>query len=124
MKILLAEDDNEMRAMLTALLRDTGHEVTEATDGRIALQLFRSQPFDLVLTDLVMPNRDGVELIAAIRRLNAAVPIIAISGGYRTDSLQTIASASAAGANEILYKPFAIADLTSLIRKLISDASK
>lgn len=118
MRILLVDDDREVREIMAGMLRQIGHEVSLAEDGRQALELFRAGGNDLILTDLLMPNKDGVELIAAVRRINATVPIIAMSGGYRTDSLQSIANASAVGANEILYKPFGVAELKTVLERL------
>lgn len=116
MKVLIVDDDADLLPILAEMLRCLGHEVTAAVDGREGLQLCRSTQFDLVLTDLVMPNKGGVEMIQAIRRFNATTKIIAMSGGYRIDSLDMIAASRAMGADEVLYKPFGAPELQRAIQ--------
>lgn len=115
MNILVAEDDPELAKLIIASLQRLGHSVTAVTDGRLGLKSFKEGSFDLILTDLVMPHKDGLELITAVRRLDPHVKIIAVSGGYRINSLDMMALAKASGANEILYKPFGIAELEQAV---------
>lgn len=115
MNILVAEDDPELGKLIISSLQKMGHNVVGVADGRQGLDAFKQGTFDLILTDLVMPNKDGLEFITAVRRLDSRVKIIAVSGGYRVNSLDMMALAKASGANEILYKPFGIAELEQAI---------
>jgi DNA-binding response OmpR family regulator len=117
-KILLVDDEEMLRQTLAVMIANMGFEVTQAADGREGLKMFKEGTFDLVITDLVMPNKEGLELIVAIRRLQPAAKIIAISGGFRVDSLDMIAKASAVGADEVLYKPFSVDELKKAIQDL------
>ena len=78
--ILLVDDDNQFRAMLNEALTGEGYQVQEASDGGQAIKLYESNPTDLVITDLVMPEKEGLEMIVEIKRLFPGVKIIAISG--------------------------------------------
>ena len=80
-RILLVEDDDQLRTMLKVLLTHSGYEVREATNGTGVCDMYEKQRFDLVITALVMPNIEGLEVIMDLRRLDPAVRIIAISGG-------------------------------------------
>ena len=79
-KILLVEDDDQLRTMLKLLLTSFGHEVWEAPNGRRVCDMHQQQRFDLVITDLVMPDKEGLEVIMGLRRTDQNVPIIAMSG--------------------------------------------
>ena len=83
-RILLVEDDEAVREILRKALVLAGHEVEEAQNGNVALAAYRRQASDVVITDLVMPEKDGLETIMELRRLDPAVKVIAISGGGRT----------------------------------------
>ena len=78
--ILLIENDAALRAVLREGLLVAGYSVQEATNGRLGVNAFRKTPTDLVITDLYMPERDGLEVIEALRRTHPHVPILAISG--------------------------------------------
>jgi CheY-like chemotaxis protein len=81
--ILVVDDDETFRRLLCQTLLRAGHEVLAADDGRGALRLYRQQPADLVITDLIMPEQEGLETILELRRLQPDLKIIAISGGGR-----------------------------------------
>jgi CheY-like chemotaxis protein len=78
--ILLVEDDDQLRTMLKSILTNSGYEVWDAPNGSRACHLYDQQSFDLVITDLVMPEKDGLEVIIELRRTNQDVRIIAMSG--------------------------------------------
>jgi CheY-like chemotaxis protein len=103
-KVLVVDDKNENRAVLTALLRPLGFDVTEATNGRDALRLARSQPPDLVLMDLVMPDIDGLEATRLIRELPGLEDVVIIAVTARVFEQDRQASL-AAGCNEVIPKP-------------------
>ena len=80
-RLLLIDDDDLVRAVLATALTRAGHAVVQAGDGRQGVRLFAAEPADLVITDLVMPDREGLEVITELRRGWPEVPIIAMSGG-------------------------------------------
>src|SRR5687767_14027836 len=82
--ILLVEDDEQLRPMLKLVLERGGHQVQEAGNGKEALKIYLRHPTDLVVTDLVMPDKEGLETILELRRIYPDVKIIAMSGGGRT----------------------------------------
>ncbi len=105
-RILLVEDDEQMRRTLRRILEDANHEVVEASDGRVAARLYREDPTDLIVTDLIMPHKEGLELITELRRDFAGVKIIAISGGGRLGPDEYLPIARKLGALSTLAKPF------------------
>jgi len=101
-RILVADDDAAVRCFLREVLEQGGHEVIEAADGKQALRQARSERVDLVITDLVMPEQEGIETIQALRRDVPDVRVIAISGAFGGQFLKT---AQLLGADAVLSKP-------------------
>jgi DNA-binding response OmpR family regulator len=93
-----------------------GCDVQYAVDGKEALKIWYNGSFDLVITDLVMPNSDGLELICEIRRQHSAVKIIAISGGGSLDSAHFLAIAKKLGADYSLLKPFTLGQILETVQ--------
>jgi CheY-like chemotaxis protein len=120
-RILVVEDDVPFREMLRKILERAGYEVQEAQNGHVALELYRQQPSDLIITDLVMPEKEGIETILEFRRLNSAVKIIAISGGGRMNPAVNLAMAQKLGANRTLAKPFAPQELLDAIAEVLAE---
>ena len=87
-RILLAEDDSLLRETLRVALQGAGHEVLAAPNGSVAINLAREKDFDLIVTDVLMPEMDGLELIQGLRKARSDVPIIAMSGGGSMDMLE------------------------------------
>ncbi|MFI5356407.1 MAG: response regulator [Opitutales bacterium] len=104
--ILLVDDEKDIRDIAGLLLESAGYKVCCAADGRAALLALDEQPFDLVITDMLMPEMDGVELMAAIRRQNPDQRIIAMSGGGRAPKESYLKIGHLCGAHELLSKPF------------------
>jgi CheY-like chemotaxis protein len=104
--ILLVDDDDEFRSMLVESIRRAGYEVTEARDGREGIHLYRDHPCDLIITDLIMPEKEGLETIQELRRDHPGVKIIAISGGSRHSSADYLNMATAFGAQQVLANLF------------------
>lgn len=121
--ILLVEDDDGVRKLLHRTLVNAGYEVEEASNGDIALAAYRRQPRDLVITDLVMPEKDGLETISALRRINPSAKIIAISGGGRTLGLGQLylETAQSIGAARVLAKPFTSTALLTAVSELLAE---
>jgi DNA-binding response OmpR family regulator len=118
MKILLIDDDYSVRYTLARILRGNGYEVVTAADGEQGMKVFRGAVPDLVITDIIMPNREGIETIRLMRRERAGAKIIAISGGGLIGSLDVLEIAQKLGADEVIHKPFDAAELLSRVRKL------
>lgn len=118
--ILIIEDDADIRDMLAELLAVEGHEVDVAQDGLQGLAAFHRHPADLVITDIVMPEQEGLATIRQLSREAPGVPIIAISGGGRVDSREYLEMASVMGASMTLAKPFSHSDILSAVQRLLS----
>lgn len=104
--ILLIEDDELVRTSLSLALKGAGHTVHLARDGREGIEKFSSLNPDLIITDIIMPNQEGIETIVEIRRMNAILPIIAISGAGGSGSVDFLKAATVLGATKVLRKPF------------------
>jgi CheY-like chemotaxis protein len=105
-RILLIEDDQAQREILRLILEKLGHSVLEAADGDAGLVLFGQQGADLILTDLIMPRKEGLETIQEFRQSYPAVKIIAMSGGARVGANDYLGVAQRFGATRVLAKPF------------------
>jgi two-component system response regulator TctD len=116
MKLLLVEDDPSMQVTLQRALQRRGMEVTGVTDGREALQKWRTGPFDLVVLDLTLPGMDGLEVLAQARRDGLATPVLILTArgtvGDRVMGLNT-------GADDYLAKPFDLDELEARLRALL-----
>lgn len=117
-RILLIDDDVNLRTMTTMALENAGHQVIEAADGKQGIRLFHEHQPELVITDLIMPDQEGIETIAQLRRAHPGLPIIAISGGLTRSALY-LEIATKVGAQCTLAKPFAMAELLGAIDKLL-----
>jgi CheY-like chemotaxis protein len=118
-RLLLIDDDDEMRSMLRRILQRAGYETLEAADGRAGLDLLRHNPVDLLITDIIMPDMEGIELILQLRQINPNLHIIAISGGGRLAPENYLELAKACGATNVLAKPFEIEQLLSSVKELL-----
>ena len=105
-RILLVDDDAPLRRLLAKSLTRAGYQVVEASDGNEALQLFQAHASDLVITDLIMPGIEGLELIMRLRKFCPQVRVIAISGGGRNAPEDYLSIAKTIGACHVLAKPF------------------
>lgn len=122
-RILIIDDDIEFRQMLRQMLERAGYEITEAADGKEGMRLFREAPMDLVITDMLMPEQDGVETVIELRREFADARIIAISGGGAIDSKEYLKMAERFGVTHTFSKPFKREELLSAVRELLGNAS-
>ena len=104
--ILVADDEDVARNTLRIMLEDAGHTILQARDGRMAVELAKIQDFDVMFCDIIMPEQEGIQTIAEIRRLRPLTKIIAISGGGRTHNFNYLQMARQAGATTVLRKPF------------------
>ena len=118
-KILIIDDEETVRFSLHEMLAEEGHVVDEAADGGEGLTKVCGNTFDLVITDLVMPRKEGIDTIEEIRRSFPNSPVLAISGGSRTRGVDPLAQASEAGASAVLRKPFSYGELLETVDALL-----
>lgn len=120
-RILLVEDESALRELLEAVLRRAGFRVSAAANGREAMAILGENEVALVITDIVMPEQEGIETILRIRRVQPHLPIIAMSGGGHVEPAQYLSIAKTAGATQLLHKPFSPVRLIELVQKMIGD---
>ena len=121
-KILIIDDDEQMRNLLCRAMEYAGFEADVASDGRKGLRLFEEGHYDLVITDLIMPEQEGMETITFLRRNHPDIKIIAISGGGRIGPETYLPAAKELGADEAFAKPFPIDDLINAVKRLLEIA--
>lgn len=114
------EDEKELREMLKVSLLRHKYTVLEAVDGKDAIIHFKPSITDLVITDLIMPDEDGLKVIMKLREIKPSIKIIAISGGGKAGPGSYLNLAKALGADAIYSKPFSINDLISRIEQLLA----
>jgi DNA-binding response OmpR family regulator len=117
--ILVIDDDHAVRLTTQMILESEGYEVICAVDGGQGLRVFEQTSPHLVITDLIMPNKEGLETIMEIRSRGSKTPILAISGGARFGSADFLKMAQQLGASEILAKPFLPRELIAAVRRLL-----
>lgn len=118
-RILVIDDEELIRETIRMKLEQVGHEVIEAADGIEGLLALEEGPFDLVVTDIIMPEQEGIETIRKIRNRDPQVGIIAISGGGRGHNYQFLDIAKKLGANGALPKPFTGPQLLGLVESTL-----
>lgn len=121
-RILIIDDEPLVRAVLRRILERQGYTVMDAPDGRAGLALWRHTPSDLVLTDMFMPDLDGIEVIRQLTRLWPQAKIIAMTGGAKNgDFTSTVAPAALQlGAQHMLLKPFTKQTLLAVISAVLN----
>ena len=123
-KILVVDDEQSIRIMLTHMLEQEGHEVIVAEDGEQGVNLYRDNLPDLVISDLVMPNKNGIDMILELKKEHPELRMLAISGGGGiTGAFDYLPTAKLVGANSILKKPFGIQDLREALDDILDEAS-
>lgn len=119
-KILIVDDEPSVLKMLRKMLKDESDDIIEASNGEEAIQLCQQHKIDLLITDIVMPKKHGIDLIMEVKKINPNLPVIAISGGGgisgRFDYLEI---AELLGAKNILHKPFDARDLREVVHNII-----
>jgi CheY-like chemotaxis protein len=118
--ILLVDDDEQLRTMISAVLRRAGYEVQAACDGSEAITLYRRNPADLIITDLIMPEKEGLEMIRELRKEYPQARIIAMSGGGRKGAVNCLDVARAFGAQRVLDKPFSHQEILDAVRDVLA----
>lgn len=120
--ILVVDDDDSILALVDAVLGDAGYRVLTTENGREALRQLDLLAIDLVLLDIVMPDKDGIETVQEIRRQYPNLPVVVMSGSGPSSTY--LRMAQKLGATEILPKPFAIDELVALVDRLAGSGSR
>jgi CheY-like chemotaxis protein len=117
--ILVIDDDTTARTVIVEMLTENGHQTVEARDGGEGLELFNRGKFDIVITDMIMPNIEGIETIIKLKKSHPAVNIIAVSGGGRISAVDHLSLAEKFDVNKTLVKPFRKDDLLKAIDEIL-----
>ena len=129
--VLVIDDEPDVRDSIRQVLTRVGFDVVTAENGEAGIEAFYGQPADVVIVDIIMPRRNGVEVIKKIRESHPGARILAITGGgnfgpfgYKPGTVVTeayLASATESGADAVMTKPFHRADLIALVRSLVKN---
>lgn len=122
-RILIIDDDSDIRQMLKQMLNIEGYDVDEATNGNEAIKIFNDKPADLIITDIIMPDKEGIETIREMRNKYSNIKIIAISGGGRAGPTDYLKIAKTFGANRTFTKPFDRKEFLDCVKELLNNSS-
>ncbi len=120
-RVLVIDDDEQMRMLLRQVMEWCGYTVSDAENGRAGMRLQHQQPADLVITDIVMPEQEGLETIRSLKKEFPDTRIVAISGGGRIGPDAYLPAARELGADLIFTKPFDVKEFVASIRELVGD---
>ena len=121
--ILIIDDQDELVQALARIARSQGHTVFTASDGKTALRHFAGQPTDVVVTDIYMPEMDGIEFIMRLKEAFPETRVIAMSGGGIMRKENVLGAASMLGAEAVLEKPFDAADFIGTLERVLSSSA-
>ena len=116
-RILIIDDDDSIRSVLSRYLERNGYAVDVAENGEVGLKCAQAEPPDLVITDVMMPEKDGLEVAIELRKMLPSVPLIAISGGMRIAPMDFLPMMKRFGARRVLYKPVDFEELLGIIKE-------
>tara|TARA_R110000824_G_scaffold118960_9_gene271733 strand:+ start:37765 stop:38214 length:450 start_codon:yes stop_codon:yes gene_type:complete len=123
--ILVVDDNPDLGDLLKTFISAIGHNVTLCGSSLSALETLAHHSFDLVITDMMMPDRDGLEILRETKRLSPDTPVLAMSGGSRLfPTFDPLSCARQLGANEVLPKPFRRSQLLAAIERLLKESRK
>ncbi len=123
-KIIVIDDEGAIRSTVRRILERVGHQVWEAEDGKAGLGLIGREAPDLVITDLLMPEKEGIETIQELRATDSDLPIVAISGAGSAEEGGPLLDAELFGANATLPKPFSASDLQETVDRVLADTGR
>lgn len=118
--LIIIDDESSMRSALRSALERFGHVITEASDGRTGLALIDPTVHQVVITDIVMPGTEGLEVLMELRRQHSKLKVIAMSGGGRLKAGSYLHSAKLLGADEVLAKPFSCDELVAALDRVLA----
>ena len=114
-RVLVIEDNDDIRTLIRYMLKSKGHEVREAENGVQGVHAYRDEPADLVLLDMYMPEMDGLEAMRELRQIDPKVRIVAMTGGGSHNNMNILRSALFMGADKLLLKPFTADELLAVL---------
>jgi len=120
-KILVLDDEPSILLMMKKMLEKEGHEVSVALNGIEGMELYEQNKPDMVITDILMPGKEGLETIIELRKKNTELKIIAISGGGRISPEGYLPGAKLLGANAVFQKPLVPNEFTAAVAKLLNE---
>lgn len=120
-RVLVIDDDEIILELVSRTLERAGHHVLLARHGKEGLTMFAAEQPDAVITDIFMPDQDGIEVITAMARQRPGIRILAISGGSQLLDLDYLSYARRLGARDALAKPFGPSDLVAAVERLLAD---
>jgi len=123
-RILVIDDEAPIRNIIGLTLRKQSHEIIEAPNGKVGIECQRQNPADIVITDIIMPEQDGIETIMNLRKAFPQTKIIAMSGGGRIGPGSYLEMAKKMGAHHVLEKPLDRKELSAIIHKLLESPSE
>jgi DNA-binding response OmpR family regulator len=121
-RVLVIDDHTEIRELLRLTLQAAGYDVAVAPNGREGLELHRERPAELVITDIFMPEQEGLETIQELRRQSPSPKIIAMSGGGSLGALEYLPAAKEFGADHAIGKPFDCEAMVAAVREMLGTA--
>ena len=121
-RILIIDDEPQIRSMLTLMLAREGYEIVEASDGVAGIKIYRQNPADLIITDLIMPNKDGIGMIIDLKKEFPDVKIIAMSGGGLNKPDGYLKGAKKLGAACTLTKPIDREEMLAAVREILKES--
>ncbi len=120
-RILIIDDEPHILLMLKKMLERTGYEIDLASNGKEGLDLFTRKPSDLVITDIIMPEKEGLETIREMKRMPPELKIIAMSGGGKISAENYLETAKIFGASRIIEKPFTQQHMEPTVNQLLEE---
>ena len=122
-RILIIDDESQIRSMLRLMLERVGYEIAEAPDGVEGIRKYRENPADLIITDLIMPNKDGIGMIIDLKKEFPKVKIIAMSGGGVNRPEGYLDGAKKLGASRTLTKPIDRDEMLKAVKETLNDTT-
>lgn len=123
-RVLVVDDDDMVRETFVVALERGGFEVADAANGREAQRRLEQSTFDVVVTDILMPEKDGIEMILDIRKRDPGLGIVAVSGGGAMDAIKLLDFARELGADRVVPKPVQPATLVDLVREVAAERAR
>lgn len=118
-RIIVIDDEESIQILLRKILERAGHSIEVASNGKIGLEIQQKNPADIIITDLFMPEKEGLETIMELHRDFPGVKIVAMSGGDRKGNMDFLGMTEKLGAHRTLKKPFSMNDVVEVVESLL-----